>query len=231
MHDRAAVAAAPQADTQPERQPARPNGVERLIALELARRPTPVRGLQRCGAGGCTCGGACGGRGHGEEIEDELRMGAQALQRAVAERRMVARDGQDPGPPQAPDMQGLGCGFNSKGEWTCTGETGKGPLEFDPKTLPSTKPPTLPGRVPASCPTERWNWATSTCCPEGQFFNETARKCATPGKEQPVPIKPFDVTPSGPLPPSSPAPFVVPPAPEPPPKGDFPLPSGAEMYA
>ena len=157
-------------------------------------------------------------------------MGAQALQRAVADRRMIARDGQDPGPPQAPDMQGLGCGFNSKGEWTCTGETGKGPLEFDPKSLPSTAPPTLPGRPPASCPTDRWNWFSNKCCPEGQFFDQSKRSCATPGKETPVPIMP-SLPPSAPLPPSSPAPFVVPPAPEPPPKGDFPLPSGDEMYA
>jgi hypothetical protein len=48
-------------------------------------------------------------------------------------------------------------------------------------------------------------------------------------KEQP--IKPFELPWSPPLPPSSPAPFVVPPAPEPPQKGDFPLPDESQAYA
>ncbi len=215
-----AVASSPQSDARATQPPAarQPAATERLLALQLAQRPATARALQRCG-------------GHDEALEDELRMGAQALQRAVADRRMVARDGQDPGPPQAPDMQGLGCGFNSKGEWTCSAETGKGALELDPKSIPSTAPPTLPNRPPASCPTDRWNWFSSKCCPEGQYFDQSQRKCASTNKEAPVPIRPFDLGPTLPLPPSSPAPFVVPPAPEPPPKGDFPLPGGDQMYA
>lgn len=47
--------------------------------------------LARCGAGGCTCGGACGGGGH-ETDELELQRtvdgsARQALARAVAARR------------------------------------------------------------------------------------------------------------------------------------------------
>ena len=140
------------------------------------------------------------------------RLAAAALQRAVADRRMIARD-QDPGPPEAPEMKGGSCGFKSDGTWSCTGETGKGPLELDPESLPSTAPPTLPGRPPMSCPTERWNWFSNKCCPEGQFFDQAQRSCASPSKEQP--IKPFE----------------LPPAPKPPQKGDFPLPDESQAYA
>jgi hypothetical protein len=208
MHAHAAVAA-PQPEAAPERQPApRPgDSAPRLTALQLARRLAPAR-------------------------PDELRMGEAALQRAVATRRMVAREDQAPGPPEASEMKGMSCGFNEKGEWKCTAETGKGGLEVDPKSVPSTKPPTLPNRPPASCPTDRWDWFNTKCCPEGHHFDQSQRKCASNNKEAPMPIKPFELpSPSIPLPPSSPAPFTVPPAPEPPPKGDFPLPSGDQMYA
>ena len=154
MHDRAAVAAAPQADTQPERQPARPNGVERLIALELARRPTPVRGLQRCGAGGCTCGGACGGRGHDEENEDELRMGAQALQRAVADRRMVARDGQDPGPPRRPTCRAWAAGSTARASGRAPARPARDRSSSTPsRCLPRRRPRCRDGRPRRARPT------------------------------------------------------------------------------
>jgi len=51
--------------------------------------------LARCGAGGCTCGGKCGG--HGKQEPDELELqrtsenaGAQALAGAVRVRRGLA---------------------------------------------------------------------------------------------------------------------------------------------
>lgn len=60
----------------------------------------PPRTLARCGAGGCTCGGKCGGKG-AQVDESELERltlarsaidagGARALARAVAERHAVA---------------------------------------------------------------------------------------------------------------------------------------------
>jgi hypothetical protein len=51
--------------------------------------------LARCGAGGCTCGGKCGG--HGKQEPDELELqrtsddaGVRALARAVSARRKLA---------------------------------------------------------------------------------------------------------------------------------------------
>jgi len=79
------------------------------------------------------------------------RLAAAALQRAVADRRMIARD-QDPGPPEASEMRGL-------------------------------------------------------------TFDQSRRSCASPSKEQP--IKPFELSSS----------------PEPPQKGDFPLPDESQAYA
>ena len=189
MHERLAVATAPQADTQPERQPARQGGAERLLALQLAG-PAPARALQRCGAGGCTCGGACGGRGHDEELEDELRMGAQALQRAVADRRMIARE-QDPGPPQAPDMQGLGCGFNSKASLLHRRTPARARSRSTPRRCRRrSRPRVAKDPAPGTARPSAGTGFAKNCCRRGEFFNESARKCATSGKEQPVPIKP-----------------------------------------
>jgi hypothetical protein len=44
------------------------------------------RVLQRCGAGGCTCGGACGGGHSSEEELLEEQLGAGLLRSAVARR-------------------------------------------------------------------------------------------------------------------------------------------------
>jgi hypothetical protein len=65
---------------------------------QVARRPA-LR-LARCGAGGCTCGGKCGGHGAEADEADLERLvvaraaidagGARALARAVAERRAAA---------------------------------------------------------------------------------------------------------------------------------------------
>jgi len=54
-----------------------------------------LRMLARCGAGGCTCGGKCGGHGKQEPEELELQRmadqsGRQALARAVHARRALA---------------------------------------------------------------------------------------------------------------------------------------------
>jgi hypothetical protein len=53
------------------------------VATAVAR--PAKRALQRCGAGGCTCGGACDG-GHGEEELLEEQLGAGLLRSAVARR-------------------------------------------------------------------------------------------------------------------------------------------------
>ena len=51
----------------------------------LVEKPTG-RVLQRCGAGGCTCGGACGGGHSSEEELLEEQLGAGLLRSAVARR-------------------------------------------------------------------------------------------------------------------------------------------------
>jgi hypothetical protein len=49
--------------------------LERRGAM-LLRRAVQTRTLARCGAGGCACGGACGGRAHDEdELLDERLAG------------------------------------------------------------------------------------------------------------------------------------------------------------
>ena len=67
-----------------------PVGVARRPALRVAR----------CGAGGCTCGGKCGGHGKAPDDAELERLtvaraaidagGARAMARAVAERRAGA---------------------------------------------------------------------------------------------------------------------------------------------
>jgi hypothetical protein len=67
----------------------------------LLTRPT----LQRCSAGGCTCGGKCGGRGLAEE--DELGLAPDTLRRAMAPGRMLARS--NGGPYHPPVGTPLSC--------------------------------------------------------------------------------------------------------------------------
>jgi hypothetical protein len=58
-----------------------------MAVQHLARTPTaplPAQAIQRCGPGGCSCGGKCGGQG----LEEEELLGAAAIRRAVADRRM-----------------------------------------------------------------------------------------------------------------------------------------------
>lgn len=213
MFERVPVEGSPISATPAEPQSAGTAAVQRMApTLQHLLSPTP-RALHHRPA---------------RDEDDRLRAGSAALQRAVADRRMIARD-QDPGPPEASEMKGVTCGTKSDGTPYCTVETGKGPLEVDPKSVPSPTSSPPKGRPPASCPTERWNWFSNKCCPEGQFFDQAKRSCASPSKEQP--IKPFELPSSPPLPPSSPEPFVVPPAPDPPQKGDFPLPDESRAYA
>lgn len=68
-------------------------------------RPPPARGVARCGAGGCTCGGRCGGH-HAGEKEDDL-LASLALRQAVA-RRTLARQGGG-GPYHPPVGTPMGC--------------------------------------------------------------------------------------------------------------------------
>jgi hypothetical protein len=98
MHTEATSAPAAAA---PERKPASvARGVpEQMLTMQrsagnaaVARMVSKPAGrvLQRCGAGGCTCGGKCGGGGGGghspeEELLEE-QMGAGLLRSAVARR-------------------------------------------------------------------------------------------------------------------------------------------------
>lgn len=70
------------------------NRAARQMARALGAQPrsaAPSRLLQRCGAGGCTCGGACGAHGAHEDEDEQLRSGFAALRRAVAARQTLAR--------------------------------------------------------------------------------------------------------------------------------------------
>ena len=74
------------------------NRAARRVARALGAQPrpgAPSRLLQRCGAGGCTCGGACGGHRAHEDEDEELSSGFAALRRAVAARQTLARDAVD----------------------------------------------------------------------------------------------------------------------------------------
>ncbi len=74
-------------------------GADAVLALQRsagnAATGASLRMLARCGAGGCTCGGKCGGHGKQEPEELELQRmadqsGRQALARAVHARRALA---------------------------------------------------------------------------------------------------------------------------------------------
>lgn len=179
------------------------------LGLRLAAAP---RALQRCGAGGCTCGGSCGG--HEEEFEEELRVGCAALQRAVADRRMIARD-QDPGPPEAPDWWGIVCGTKD-GKPYCTFRTPKGEVEVDLATLTPEQRAVVMDPERKNCPPQRWNWFWKNCCKPDEYFDLSQRHCAPVKREKPAPVQE--------------EPWVIPPAPEKHP-GDYPLPDEGQAYA
>jgi hypothetical protein len=81
----AATVAAPERKPEATRTAATPRGSHLILGLQRAAGNRAVgRMLARCGAGGCTCGGACGG-GHAED-DLLLEEGQRALQRAVAQR-------------------------------------------------------------------------------------------------------------------------------------------------
>ena len=76
-------------------------GASAVLALQRsagnAATGASLRMLSRCGAGGCTCGGSCGGHGKAAELEElELQRmaadhgGRQALARAVQARRAAS---------------------------------------------------------------------------------------------------------------------------------------------
>jgi hypothetical protein len=67
----------------PEREVAREPARATVAAPTIGNR-TFGRMLARCGAGGCTCGGACGG--HHADDELLLEEGQKALARAVQAR-------------------------------------------------------------------------------------------------------------------------------------------------
>lgn len=82
-------------------------------ALARSAWPPPAPGgaamrrtLQRCSAGGCTCGGACGGH---RSDEEELSRGGLALRRAVAARRVLSRQHDEGGPYHPPEGTLMAC--------------------------------------------------------------------------------------------------------------------------
>ena len=60
-------------------------GAGNAAVARMVAKPTE-RALQRCGAGGCSCGGACGGGHAAEEELLEEQLGAGLLRSAVANR-------------------------------------------------------------------------------------------------------------------------------------------------
>jgi hypothetical protein len=81
----AMTVAAPEQTPEAMRTAGTPRGSHLILGLQrVAGNRAVGRMLARCGAGGCTCGGACGG-GHAED-ELLLEEGQRALQRAVAQR-------------------------------------------------------------------------------------------------------------------------------------------------
>ncbi|HVL95871.1 MAG TPA: hypothetical protein VM266_08425 [Solirubrobacteraceae bacterium] len=79
----AAGRAAPQPAPAGTRTPAAAAlGLQRTIGNAAAAQV-----LQRCGAGGCSCGGSCGGAAGALEDEEALLRAPLALSRAVAARR------------------------------------------------------------------------------------------------------------------------------------------------
>jgi hypothetical protein len=153
--------------------------------------------------------------------DERVRTGAAALQRAVATRRMIAREDEPPGPPDMPDVYGLVCG-RKDGKWSCTLQTPKGEVEVDPDTFsPQDRQAAIDPKRPKNCPPERWNWFWANCCAPGKHFNLDKRACVPNAQEQPM---------GPPAPPPEPPMERPPPAP-PPEKGDFPLPAGDPVYA
>jgi hypothetical protein len=82
--------------------------LQRTAGNDAVARLMAPRGprLQRCAAGGCTCGGACGRNPELEE-EDALPTGSIALRRAVAARRTLTR--QTGGPYHPPPGTSMSC--------------------------------------------------------------------------------------------------------------------------
>jgi hypothetical protein len=75
------------AQTAPVAERAAPAARSTNAVLQLQRvagNRAVGRMLARCGAGGCTCGGACGGGGHDDELL--LEEGQRALRSAVSQR-------------------------------------------------------------------------------------------------------------------------------------------------
>jgi hypothetical protein len=73
-----------------------------------AARP-PARVIARCGAGGCTCGGRCGGHGVSTEEQAEDLRAALALRRAVTRRTLARQVGGGGGPYHPPVGTPMGC--------------------------------------------------------------------------------------------------------------------------
>jgi hypothetical protein len=81
----ALTVAAPEREQAPDRAAHAARSTHTVLQLQRAVGNRAVnRVLARCGAGGCTCGGACGGGGHDDELL--LEEGQRALGRAVAQR-------------------------------------------------------------------------------------------------------------------------------------------------
>jgi hypothetical protein len=188
MIERVAVASSPAPDTPALRRSAATPHLSNAGLQRLARGTPPARPRRVPG------------------VDADTAPAAAALQRAVAARRVLARDpDQDPGPPELPDPKGLTCGIKD-GKPFCTVATGKGdPLELDPSALSPDAPD--PKR-PKNCPPERWNWFWESCCAPGKHFDPATKSCRENAKEQP---------------------FDIPPAP-PQDWGDFPLPDDGQAY-
>ena len=79
--------------------------VARLVTRSADGHAARAHSLARCAGGTCTCGGTC--RGSHDVEEDELA--AFALARAVAGRRVVARQHQPGGPYHPPAGTEMRC--------------------------------------------------------------------------------------------------------------------------
>lgn len=142
----------------------------------------------------------------GSAVDRVLRL--QRTAGNLATRRVLARQDQDPGPPEMPDMTGLTCGFK-EGKPFCQiyakGET----LDVDPGSLsPDVRKAAFDPKRPNNCPPERWNWFWQSCCAPGKHFRADQRQCVGINE----------------------APSELPPPP-PAEKGDFPLPQDDQFYA
>jgi hypothetical protein len=199
MFERVPVAGSPISATPAERQSAGNAAVQRMApTLRHLVSPTP-RALHRRPV---------------RNEDDRLRAGSAALQRAVADRRMIARD-QDPGPPQSPDWWGIVCGVK-EGKPYCTVNTPKGELEVELEKLTPEQRAIVKDPARGNCPPQRWNWFWKTCCKPGEHFEIAQRHCAPDKKERPAPVQE--------------EPWDIPPAPEQHP-GDYPLPDEGQAYA